>query len=141
MDGAKTVFVREPFSLLATYPQTVLVSLLALICLYLFHSADKLFGILGIFVGSLSIIIAIYSIESTTKKLDASIKQLSEIQIDYWNTRGIDQYKQKKYREADQSYERAISLNQNDAKIWTNIAVSLYEQKMLDEALYAIIKL
>ncbi len=67
-------------------------------------------------------------------------KQLTDIQIDYWNVRGIDLYKQKNYRDADISYERALSLDPTDAKIWINMAASLFEQGMLDEALKAINK-
>ena len=120
-------------------------------CLYLIYTIFYIFtssapnaalseelGVFSILLGLLSILYALYSTVSTTKKLDLAQKQLSDIQTDYWNTRGIDLYKQKQYRDADQSYERAINLNPHDAKVWMNIAASLYEQNKLDEALKAI---
>jgi tetratricopeptide (TPR) repeat protein len=109
--------------------------------------SDSSTGVVSIFIGLFSLLCAVYGIRSSTdqlndaqKRLSNTQKQLSEIQIDYWNTRGIDLYKEKNYREADQSYERAINLNPQDTKVWINIANSLYEQSKLEEALNAINK-
>jgi tetratricopeptide (TPR) repeat protein len=99
--------------------------------------SEKL-GVLSILVGLLSILYALYSTISTTKELEIAQKRLGDIQIDYWNTRGIDLYKQKNYRDADLSYDKALNLSPKDTKIWMNMAVSLYEQSKLDEALNAI---
>jgi len=120
------------------------------ICLYSFYTYLYIFifyptsniseksGIISILIGFIGLFYAVYSTVSTTKKLDQAQERLRDVQIDYWNTRGIDLYKQKNYREADQSYERTINLNPQDTKVWVNIAVSLYKQNKLDEALNAI---
>jgi tetratricopeptide (TPR) repeat protein len=94
----------------------------------------------GTFIGFLGILIAWYSLVSTTKQLNQAQKQLSDIQTDYWMTRGIDLYKKKEYRDADRSYKRAIDLNPDDTRVWINLASSLWEQNKLDEALNAINK-
>jgi tetratricopeptide (TPR) repeat protein len=128
-------------SIWRNYNYTLGLSVISILYLFGFLGFSKSFGEdIGTSIGFIALIIAVYSIQSTTKQLDTAQKQLSDIQIDYWNTRGIDQYKQKRYREADQSYERTINLNQQDTKVWINIAVSLYEQNKLDEALNAINK-
>jgi tetratricopeptide (TPR) repeat protein len=107
--------------------------------------SDSSTGAISIFIGLLSLIYAIFGINSSTnqlndaqKRLSNTQERLSDIQIDYWNTRGIDLYKGKKYRDADLSYEKVITLNRHETKAWMNVAVSLYEQSKLDEALNAI---
>ena len=109
--------------------------------------SDSSSGAISIFISLLSLIYALYGINSSTnqlndaqRRLSNTQEKLSDIQIDYWNTRGIDLYKQKNYRDADLSYEKVLSLGPNDAKIWMNMAVSLYEQSRLDEALNVINK-
>ncbi len=127
-----TIFYFEHF-ISPLYPSSIL--------------SDSSSGAISIFIGLLSLIYALYGINSSTSQLNDAQRRLSntqdklsDIQIDYWNTRGIDLYKQKNYRDADLSYEKALNLGPKDVKIWMNMAVSLYEQSRLDEALNAINK-
>jgi len=53
---------------------------------------------------------------------------------------GAKHVQEKKYFEADVSFERAININSNDIRIWINKASSLEAQKRLDDALNAVNK-
>ena len=60
------------------------------------------------------------------------------MQIDYWNTRGIDQIRRKSSMMPVNLIKWRSNINSNDVRIWINIAGSLFWQKMYDDALTAI---
>lgn len=99
--------------------------------------SEKL-GVISILIGLVGLLYTLYSAIASEKLLDQTLKDLSKIQIDYWNTRGMDQIKKKDFHDAIQSYQMAININPIDVRIWMNIAVSLFRQKKHDEALDAI---
>lgn len=84
-------------------------------------------------LGFAALIIAVYSIQSTTKPL-------KEIQTDYWNARGIDQLNKANYHDALQAYEKAISTNPKSTKCFVNKANALLEQGNHNDALDAVEK-
>jgi len=103
---------------------------------------DKLVAYIGILIGLFGLIIALYSIRSSSEKL-------KEMQIDYWNTRGIDENrkgselrKNRKHDEAALAYENAIQafdkaeeLDPLSAKSWGNRGNALVAQGKYDEAI------
>lgn len=97
-------------------------------------------GVISILIGLVGLLYTLYSAITSGKQIDQSLKDLSKIQIDYWNTRGIDQIRKKEFYDASLSYQMAININSNDVRIWINIAGSLFQQKMYDDALKAINK-
>jgi tetratricopeptide (TPR) repeat protein len=95
-------------------------------------------GVISILIGLVGLLYTLYSAITSGKQLDQTLKDLSKIQIDYWNTRGMDQIKKKDFHDASQSYQMAININPIDVRIWINIAGSLFWQKKHDDALDAI---
>jgi tetratricopeptide (TPR) repeat protein len=95
-------------------------------------------GVISILIGLAGLLYTLFSAITSGKQLGQSLKDLSKIQIDYWNIRGIDQIREKKFYDASQSYQMAININPNDVRIWINIAGSLFHQEMYDDALKAI---
>lgn len=101
-------------------------------------------GYISIVIGLVGLFIALYSIRSSSKRL-------TEMQIDYWNARGIDDnrkgselHKQRKYDMSALAYENAISafdkahkLDPLYAKSWSNRGNALVAQRKYDEAIEA----
>jgi tetratricopeptide (TPR) repeat protein len=99
---------------------------------------------LSLAIGLFGLLIAVYSIQSSTK-------QLTEMEVDYWNARGIDDnrkgdelLKQHEYDKATLAYKNAIDAfdkaNKLDplfAKSWSNRGNALAAQKKYDEAIEA----
>jgi tetratricopeptide (TPR) repeat protein len=99
---------------------------------------------LGLVVGLIGVLIAVKSIQSSSK-------QLKEMQIDYWNARGIDDNrkgaelrKQREYDEASLAYEDAIQafdkaskLDQQNYKTWTKRGNALLARGKHDKAIEA----
>lgn len=88
-------------------------------------------GLISIFIGLISIYYALYMSRKSTK-------QLKELQIDYWNTRGVDYSKQKKYDDALQSYEKAIDLDPSSSKLRINKANALSSKGQYKDAIETI---
>lgn len=101
-------------------------------------SLSEELGVISILIGLVGLLYTLYSAITSGKQLDQTLKDLRNIQIDYWNTRGIDQIKKKDFHDASQSYQMAININPSDVRIWINIAGSLFWQKKHDDALDAI---
>ena len=99
--------------------------------------SEKL-GIISILIGLVGLLYALYSAIISGRQLEQTLKNLSKIQIDYWNARGMDQIKKKDFFDASQSYQMFANINPIDVRIWINIAGSLFRQKKYDEALDAI---
>ena len=105
---------------------------------------NSFFGNLSIGIGLFGLLMAFYSIQSSSKKL-------KEMQVDYWNARGIDDnnngtdlYKQHKYLESAIAYESALEafdkaskLDPLYAKSWSNRGNALVAQGKYAEALAA----
>lgn len=101
---------------------------------------SEVFGFVSILIGLVGLLYALYSTVISGKQLKQASNEIGKMQIDYWNTRGIDQIRKKEFYDAGQSYQMAININSNDVRIWINIAGSLFRQKMYDDALQAINK-
>jgi len=72
-------------------------------------------AILTTLMGFLALFIAIYSLESSTLKLD-------EIQADYWNMRGIDHLDRKEYYRAFQAFDRGFRSDRRSIRCLINKA-------------------
>jgi tetratricopeptide (TPR) repeat protein len=101
---------------------------------------SEVFGFVSILIGLVGLLYALYSTIVSGKQLKQTSNELGKMQIDYWNTRGIDQIRKNDFYDASQSYQMAININSKDVRIWINIAGSLFQQKMYDDALKAINK-
>lgn len=97
---------------------------------YLYHPFCDWFVFLGIFIGLASIIIGVYSIESTTG-------QLNLMQADYWNVRGIDLHNKGKHDDAIEAYNKAINIDPYFSPAWGNKGTALADQGNFDEAIKA----
>ena len=113
-EGVKAIF--------RNYNYTFGLSLITILYLFGILGFSNSFGEdIGTSIGFIALIIAVYSIQSTTK-------QLKEIQIDYWNTRGIDLREKKKYHDSLQAYEKAINIDSQSIKCYVNKANALFER-------------
>ena len=120
-------------SIRIVYNYTIYFLIFSIFCLILLWIVRRTLWEFGsISIGLFALIIALYSIQSTTK-------QLKYIQIDYWNTRGIDLRDKKKYHDALQAHIKAISLDPKSTKCWINKSNTLSKQgNKQKEALDAI---
>ena len=76
-------------AIVRNYNYTIGLSIITILYIFSVLGFSKSFGEdIGTSIGFIALIIAVYSIQSTTR-------QLKEIQIDYWNTRGIDLHEKK----------------------------------------------
>lgn len=137
--------MRQNFNLLIRKPSTaILFIIIVLSCIYTIFSIQfnfkDILGQLGLLLGLIGLTYAKICADSSKEQLDKAQEGLNKIQLDYWITRGNDLYKEKKYFDADVSFERAIDINPNDIRIWINKASSLEAQKRLDDALNAVNK-
>lgn len=80
---------------------------------YLYHPFCDLFVFLGIFIGLASLILGVYSVESTTD-------QLNLMQADYWDVRGIDLHNKGKHDDAIEAYNKAINIDSYFSPAWGN---------------------
>jgi tetratricopeptide (TPR) repeat protein len=101
-------------------------------------------GDISIIIGMIGLLFALYSIQSSTKKL-------REMQVDYWNARGIDDshkggelLEQREYDKGNLAYKNAIdAFNKADkldplyAKSWSNRGNALIALRKYDEAIEA----
>ncbi len=108
------------------------------------NDPDKSIGYISIVIGFVGLFIALYSIRSSSK-------QLTEMEVDYWNARGVDDNrkgselrKQREYDKATLAYENAIKafdkadkLDPLYAKSWSNRGNALIAQRKYDEAIEA----
>lgn len=121
----------------------ILFAIIFLYIIYIFFirsNYQDILGHLGLLFGLIGLTYAKMYADSSKEQLDKAQEGLNKIQLDYWITRGNDLYKEKKYFDADVSFERAININSNDIRIWINKASSLEAQKRLDDALNAVNK-
>jgi len=129
-------------------------SLFLFILIFIYYNLDRFResgiddGKLSIYLGLFAILLSIIFSESSTHQLDGTImrlddtqtqlintqEQLRNIQIDYWNARGVDQRRNEEPDAAIQSYDKAISINQQAAnrdplyaKVWLNRANALLD--------------
>jgi tetratricopeptide (TPR) repeat protein len=121
-------------------PCIVTIIYFSYIIFFVFFNNQDIWEHFGLLLGLIALIYAIVCAESSKDQLDKAQEGLNKIQLDYWITRGNDLYKEKKYFDADVSFERAININSEDIRIWINKASSLKAQKKLDDALDAINK-
>jgi tetratricopeptide (TPR) repeat protein len=98
--------------------------------LYLYYKFSNPSVFLGIFIGLASIIIGVYSLESTTD-------QLKLMQTDYWNVRGIDLRNKGKYDDAIEAYNKAINIDPYFSPAWSNKGTAFANQGNFDEAIEA----
>lgn len=140
----KTI-VRGSFSILILSVITIFYFIFSIVYLYLFSTTigDKL-GFFSIFIGLLSIDIAIFSLIDTTK-------QLNGVQADYWNVRGIDAKNKSKtfrnqgkcdeaveaYEEAIQAFDKVIALDPKNVKSRINKGNAFSDQGKHYEAIQA----
>ncbi len=109
-------------AIVRNYNYTIGLSIITILYLFSVLGFSKSFGEdIGTSIGFIALIIAVYSIQSTTR-------QLKEIQIDYWNTRGIDLREKKKYHDSLQAYEKAINIDSQSIKCYINKANALFER-------------
>jgi tetratricopeptide (TPR) repeat protein len=97
---------------------------LILLVIYFNRSYDScvsLIDIISISIGMTGLILALWSIQSTTLSLN-------EIQADYWNTRGLDNEYENNYYNAHQAYDKAIDIDYRSLKFWINKANALLDQ-------------
>jgi len=99
----------------------IIMTLLEIYFANLFGSSVSLVDIFSISVGMTGLILALWSIQSTTISFN-------EIQADYWNTRGIAKVDKKDYHNALQAYDKAIDIDAQSIKCWINKANGLLEQ-------------
>lgn len=100
----------------------------------------------GLAIGLFGILIAAHSIQSSTR-------QLIEMEVDYWNARGIDhnnkgaelrkksEYDQAAwaYEDAIEAFDKASKLDPLSAKNWSNRGNALVDRGKYDEAIKAFI--
>ena len=99
----------------------------------------------GLAIGLFGILIAAHSIQSSTR-------QLIEMEVDYWNARGIDhnnkgaelrkksEYDQAAwaYEDAIEAFDKASKLDPLSAKNWSNRGNALVDRGKYDEAINLI---
>jgi tetratricopeptide (TPR) repeat protein len=90
----------------------------------LYGSAVSLIDIVSISIGLTGLILALWSIQSTTISLN-------EIQADYWNTRGLDNEYKKNYYNAHQAYDKAIDIDNQSLKFRINKANAKLDQSRM----------
>jgi len=100
----------------------IILSPLVILFLYLYGESSSAIFANGI--GLIALIIAIISLESSALKL-------KDIQTDYWNVRGIDEGKKRKYHDAVQAYDAASRLDPRAIKCLINKANDLCEKGKL----------
>jgi len=106
---------------LSSFSLAIVLILLGIYSKKLYYSNISLLDIISISIGITGLILALWSIQSTT----ISFK---EIQADYWNTRGIDEADKKDYHNAYQAYDKAIDIDPQSIKCWINKANAQLEQ-------------
>ena len=105
-------------------------------------------------LSNLSLAFGLIGVAISVMGIQSSSKQLKEMEIDYWNARGIDDNrkgaelrKQREYDESSLAYENAIQafdkaseLDPRNAKTWSNRGNALIAQGKYDKAIEAFDK-
>jgi tetratricopeptide (TPR) repeat protein len=95
-----------------------------IVLLFILKYESSVSGIIANIIGWIALIIAIISLESSTLKL-------KDIQVDYWNVRGLELGKSRKYYDAVQAYDKASRLDPQSIKLLINKANDLCEKGKL----------